>query len=162
PGACARRPLRPAAKDRHRQSQSSRRGGDRAGLARAGAVARVEPIAETQEGRPFALPWGTRQIAVGELCRLPLTGVRVRDDDFLAGCRRGLDLQLRLGRALEMIGRRERLGDVAPGREEAVVAQHEHWMVADAALQPLALVHVERDTFVIMVAAAVVEAHGPL
>src|SRR5205807_10123253 len=109
-----------------------------------------------------AMPWETRQIAVGELCRLPLTGVRVRDDDFLAGCRRGLDLQLRLGRALEMIGRRERLGDVAPGREEAVVAQHEHWMVADAALQPLALVHVERDTFVNMVAEAVVEAHRPL
>src|SRR5207237_8237746 len=113
PGACARRPLRPAAKDRHRQSQSSRRGGDRAGLSRSGAVARVEPVAETQQGRPFALPWETRQIAVGELCRLPLTGVRVRDDDFLAGCSRGLDLQLRLGRAAWTIVRSAPIGAVA-------------------------------------------------
>ena len=61
-----------------------------------------------------------------------------------------------------MIGQRERLGDVAAGGQQAVVAQYQHRMLGDVVLQTLALVHLQRDALVIMVAEAVVEAHRPL
>ena len=61
-----------------------------------------------------------------------------------------------------MIGQRERLGDVATGRQKTMIAQNQHRVIANALLQPLALVQVERDALVIMVAEPVVEAHRPL
>ena len=61
-----------------------------------------------------------------------------------------------------MVSKRKGLGNIAPGRQQAVVAQNQHRMIGDRLLQAFALVHVERDALVIVVAEPVVEPHRPL
>src|SRR5437764_1021734 len=79
-----------------------RRALSRRPLPYSGPEARVEAFGQAQQRRPFALsakPW---RIAEGrELSRLPLAGLGRRHDDLATGRSGGLDLQLRLGRALE-------------------------------------------------------------
>src|SRR5436305_2540619 len=95
-----------------------------AALAHSGAEIRIEPFGEPQQGRPLTLAAEPRRVAERrELRRLTLASLGRGHDDLGAGGGGRLDLQLSLGRALEVIGQRERLGDVAAGRQQSMVAQ---------------------------------------
>ena len=57
---------------------------------------------------------------------------------------------LRLARALEIIEADEAFADILADRERAVVAQDHRVLVAEVGDQPLALVEVDRDAFIIV------------
>src|SRR5260370_3838 len=65
-------------------------------------------------------------------------------------------------RSREIIGRRNRVGDIAADGQQTVVAQAQYRLWANVPLQPLPLVEIERDALVVVVGKAAIEAQRPL